>query len=69
MPSLVPLVSLFLSPLISADDRAQAKRLCAAKGCLELICYDINFKCLLAFKARQQIHSIKVNGAFYSTGL
>lgn len=36
---------------------------------LGIICYDINFKCLLAFKARQQIQSIKVNGAFYSTGL
>lgn len=58
----------FLSPLISSHDRAQAS-VRGAPGCLPLICCDINFKCLLALKARQQIHSIKVNGAFYSTGL
>ena len=39
-------------------------------GCLGLICYDSNFKCLLGLKARQQIRRIiKVNGAFYSWGL
>lgn len=47
VPSLFPL-SNFLSPLISSH-----LNICDAPACLGLICCGINFKCLLALKARQ----------------
>lgn len=68
MPSLFPL-SVTSSRLSFPLMTARRPDVCAAPGCLGLVCYDINFKCLLALKATQQIHGVQVTGPFYSTGL
>ena len=61
--------SFCLPPPLAFNFLSWAPAVRLVPGCLGLICYDSNFKCLLGFKARQQIRRIiKVNGAFLQFG-